>query len=602
MYGLPKIALTCLFVVVILAAWLIKNLRDDQPQLARTSLSLPVALFLLLALASTLKSVNIANSFYGSFERYEGLLSLIIYVFIYFIAASTFKTYDKIQKLQVVLVISGAIVAAYGILQHFGIDFINWSLAEVDFTRIVSTLGNSNFLADFLVIVLALAIAFYLASSSWTTRGPLLACTGLLFIALLFTYCRASWLGFTVSLLVLLALLPKRLLAKRRIQLGQLLTLLVLCLIIVNYVPKLYLGYQGAPSLTKQAASSIRTGEGTAAARLYIWQAAINMIKDRPLLGWGIENFGVVYPKYRSLNLAHLEGGDYIPDKPHNELLQMATGMGILGLLAFLWLVFTFVAVAWRKITAESLEKRLLLSGMLAGWVGYFIAIQFNFSIAGPALISWLLMGTLLAGEKRGVQVPWSPRKSVQAVLLALTLCIVLFLGIVSLKWFAADTYFVKGVEVMEATDNSAALTSLEQAVKLNPTSPTFSITLTQVYLASARSTGNPIWAEEAFKLAQSLVCQDPLNPYHRILLSQTLIEQYNVTGNTNWLKQSETEAKQAIELDPKSAAVHYNLGQLYEGEKRYREAKYCYRQALRLDPKDRKVKKALGELKGKNK
>lgn len=602
MYGLPKIVLTCLLVMVILAAWLINNLQNDQPQLARTSLFLPITLFLLLAFVSTLKSVNIANSLYGSFERYEGLLSLLIYVFIYFIAASTFRTYEKIQKLQLALVVSGAIIAIYGVLQHFGLDFINWSSAKVDFTRIVSTLGNSNFLADFLVIALVLAIAFYLASSSWATRGPLFICTGLLFIALLFTYSRAGWLGFAVSLLVLLTLLPKQLLAKRKIQLGLLCAFLVLCLIIVNYVPKLHLGYQGAPSITKQAASSIQTGEGTAAARLYIWETAINMTKDRPLLGWGIENFGTIYPKYRSLNLAHLEGGDYIPDKPHNELLQISTGMGLLGLLAFLWLVFTFVATAWRKVATEPLEKRLLLSGMLAGWIGYFVAIQFNFSIAGPALVSWLLMGTLLANEKKGVQAPWSLRKSVQAVLLALALCIVLFLGIVSLKWLAADTYFVKGVEAMEATDNSAALTSLEQAVKLNPTSPTFSITLTQVYLASSRSTGNPVWAEEAFKLAQSLVNQDPLNPYHRMLLSQTFIEQYNVTGNQTWLRQSETQAKKAIELDPKSATAHYNLGQLYEGEKQYQKARYYYQQALRLDRKNKQAKKALGRLRGKNK
>ncbi len=78
----------------------------------------------------------------------------------------------------------------------------------------------------------------------------------------------------------------------------------------------------------------------TSAIRLKTWTSALAMLRDHPLAGIGLDQFGRLYPQYIDPTLANTN--EINTAHPHNLLLDITLQMGWLGLLAFGWLVGRF--------------------------------------------------------------------------------------------------------------------------------------------------------------------------------------------------------------------------------------------------------------------
>lgn len=85
---------------------------------------------------------------------------------------------------------------------------------------------------------------------------------------------------------------------------------------------------------------------------------SLEMIADKPLTGIGADNFGFEAHKYRetfaatnpeSPLLAYAE--NEIPERAHNEYLQIAAELGIIGVAIFAWLLVGISIMAWRSLT-----------------------------------------------------------------------------------------------------------------------------------------------------------------------------------------------------------------------------------------------------------
>src|SRR3989338_58968 len=88
----------------------------------RTSLDIPLVLFLASQIISTLLSVDRHVSIFGYYSRFNGgLLSVISYLLLYYAFVTNFPK-EKIKKLLFIVLSSGFIVSIYGILEHFAID------------------------------------------------------------------------------------------------------------------------------------------------------------------------------------------------------------------------------------------------------------------------------------------------------------------------------------------------------------------------------------------------------------------------------------------------------------------------------------------------
>jgi tetratricopeptide (TPR) repeat protein len=164
-----KIIAVRVIALVVAAAWAVKSLeairRPRQGPLtpaAETELALRrdppgnwlvwPCLILLTALAiATAASVAPRQSFFGSYQRLQGTLSMLAYVVIGLSVAANLRTRAQLDRLITTLVLGSVPVALYGILQHLQRDPMPWS-ADVTF-RVSSTMGNSIFVAAYLIMI-----------------------------------------------------------------------------------------------------------------------------------------------------------------------------------------------------------------------------------------------------------------------------------------------------------------------------------------------------------------------------------------------------------------------------------------------------------------
>ncbi|OGY20980.1 MAG: hypothetical protein A2126_03105 [Candidatus Woykebacteria bacterium GWB1_45_5] len=102
------------------------------------------------------------------------------------------------------------------------------------------------------------------------------------------------------------------------------------------------------------------TTQNSITARFCIWQATKKMLADRPITGAGLSAYQKVYPSYATCySEAHLY--------PHNILLNFWTETGMVGLLAFLWVIYR----CWKIL--DRFVNNFLAVGLLSAMVYIFI-------------------------------------------------------------------------------------------------------------------------------------------------------------------------------------------------------------------------------------
>lgn len=166
-------------------------------------------------------------------------------------------------------------------------------------------------------------------------------------VAIIHTYSRGGFLGLlSVGLLLILR-------SKRKI-FGFLALILTLALFI-NFAPLAY----------KERISTIKTYEEdeSAMGRIWAWQAAWQMAKDRPLTGVGLRNFVSAYSNYH-----------WSPPKvAHNSYLQLLAECGFVALVIFLVLLFLSI----KKL--RSLRKRVKFTKDTAWLHNYSHMLEIGF-------------------------------------------------------------------------------------------------------------------------------------------------------------------------------------------------------------------------------
>jgi hypothetical protein len=174
--------------VIIAAAWAVECFRTKKFIFQRTPFDLPLILFLLSQILSTIFSIDPHTSLWGYYSRFHGGLTSTICYLILFWAYSTFMRSNTKKSLAVILS-TGLIVSLYGIAEHFGIDKRIW-IQDVQ-NRVFSTLGQPNWLAAYLIMLIPLA---------WTQKSKLYRAYSLIFIlTLFFTKSRSGFLGLAAA-------------------------------------------------------------------------------------------------------------------------------------------------------------------------------------------------------------------------------------------------------------------------------------------------------------------------------------------------------------------------------------------------------------------
>lgn len=599
--------------VLIAAFWLVRIMESGEFSLIRTPLDLPLLAFLLIAVVATLFSIDPHLSTWGQLYRYEGLVTIISYIFIYY-AAVHFVRRQGEQNLLLgsVLLVSG-LVSVYAILQRFGIDFITWDAEMMDVTRSFATFGNPVFLGAYVVLVLPIAIIFAIFFRSVTRDAEnssdtiaasygalalirvLLRIASILLIpllvaALIFSYTRAAWLGFLVAF-IFIGLFSFSEVWKRKKIVAPVVAILVIVVVVFGFMV-LRGNVEIERSVIERVRSIAKLSEGSVVSRLVLWNTSLQMIKGRPLLGFGLDTYALAFQQYQPANWYKTIKEEALPDKAHNEMLQIATSAGLLGLMVYLWLLVTFLVKGLGALRRARPPNRTLLVGLMAAIIGYLIQIQFSFSIISVAPLFWLLLGLTTAvmqkEEAKLTTFKFSEKSlpaSFRVVSYAAVLILVAFLSISAVRPFLAEQHVRRAWTNQSFGFWDEAIRELEQAVKLDPGEGRYYIRLGEAYLMKYRTTHELSSQEKAFTALEVARRLSPRNENIYFYLGGLYVEM-GKTSDPRYFDKAAINYKKVLELSPNDVDAHFDLGIAYANRNKYDLAIKEWRHVIVLDPK----------------
>lgn len=336
-----------------------------------TPLDLPILLLLLAAVLSAVTSIEPLVSL-KSMRR-----SLLSYLMVYYVMIYGVGRIGRAKRLLWAFLMGSVPVCLWGI----GSFVLRRGLVD---GRIHASFYHPNRLANYLILVIALSYAL----AEWyravrRARYLLLLVLGLSLCAFVLTASRGASFGLIIGLFAALGLREKRVWI-------LLAAIVIVSVAVLPFQRKELHLFRTFDLLTNKDTKRL-WGE-----RPLLWESGLRVIKDHPIFGIGYgKTFNLVY-------LSHYAPPSATQDhsSTHNVLIEFATEMGPLGLLAFLWLHLIVLKEAWlicRKKTTSDRFASLVAAGILAGLVGVLVNGMFNYFYRDRLiLIFWFLVGLLM--------------------------------------------------------------------------------------------------------------------------------------------------------------------------------------------------------------
>ncbi len=136
----------------------------------RIPLALPVLVYALVFILTTITSVVPLTSFWGSYQRLQGAYTNLSYIGLFVMILTTLRRQEQLERIIIVTLMTSLAVAGYGLLQHTGLDPLPWRGDVI--TRVASTMGNSIFVAAYMIMVVPLGLYWLIRSASATPSAP----------------------------------------------------------------------------------------------------------------------------------------------------------------------------------------------------------------------------------------------------------------------------------------------------------------------------------------------------------------------------------------------------------------------------------------------
>ena len=382
-------------VEVIAVAWLALALVSAQYRPQRSWVLGAFALFILIMAIADAQGVNPFKSFWSNFERMDGWVT-IAHLFIYTVVAASVMRAEMLWRrlFQLNLIVS-VFLTIDGLFQIMGKVALGEGGVSGLSARIDATFGNPIYLAVYMLFCVFVAALLWLQSWNERTRGERMGVSlwyGTVIvldtIALFFTGTRGTMLGL-IGGGVLALLIYAVLQGTKQVRSYTVVTLIVLAILGGG------LKLAKDTSLVKSVGfldrlASISLSDNTISARFLNMGIALQGVKERPVFGWGQENYAIVFDKYYDPRMYAQEPWF---DRVHNIIFDWWIAGGTLGLLSYLSIFFAALWAIWKKnssgMRAFSAGEASILTGLLAGYFIHNLTVFDN-------VTSYIWFGTIL--------------------------------------------------------------------------------------------------------------------------------------------------------------------------------------------------------------
>lgn len=624
---------------LIVGAWLVRMVTTRRFIFKRTPFDLPLALFTGSQVLATIVSIDPHVSFFGYYSRFHGgLLSTFTYVLLFYAFVSNYELI-RLKQLMRYTMASATIVAIYGVLEKFGIDAHLW-VQDVR-SRVFSTLGQPNWLAAYLAVLLPISIGqmfrflfvkhvpqntvgnvkfkdqngkLQIKMSSFFNFG-LSFCILIFYICLLLTKSRSGFLGFWVAnfLLTTFVLFKNRLEFRKTIK--PLLFLHATFLILNFLIRTPFAQYNkfltvdlitAQPQMIEETApagsSVIDVGiTDSAQIRTIVWEGAGKIIQAYPLFGTGPETFAYAYNRYRPVAHNLTSEWDFLYNRAHNEFLNIAATSGLVGLTSYLFLIA--IIIFWSVRVFLKQPNQLFLAGLLAAFVGISVTNFFGFSVVVIGLFFFLLPGWMLVNTYGDRTIPGAAINQTSTRLQKIWLFIIVIacgaLVLLLSRWWLTDSLYAQAYSLRRQGENTLAYGYIEKATAARPDEPVYhderasiASALVTLSLESGDATASAQFAKDALSESEIALTISPQNVNFwktrtRVLYELAVLDQ-------SFLEEALSAIEVARQLAPTDPKIIYNAGVIFGELGKNEDAINSFTRAIEIKPDYRDVYIAL--------
>lgn len=518
-----KMLFVYIITILIGFSWAALALTEGKLTIRKTPLDIPILIFFLTQLASTIFSIDPHTSIWGYYSRFHGgLASTTTYIVLYYALVTHFlpegkvgfsetTINPKVRNSIYVTLATASLISVYAIAEHFGIDAKYW-VQDVQ-SRVFSTLGQPNWLSAYLVSLLPLPIYLFIYSKDKKLKTLYFSLSTLFFVSILFTKSR-SGIG---AMLVVLALIAAHQASKVKSVKYKDKSFLLLTFSFLLFTLSIGTPWTPTPADIKQTLdrggpfwvwaepyfnkvglttvfrpvevaklnkneiemlaakkAGIRYGGSDSfEIRSLVWQGAIELGKRRPLFGFGPETFGYTYYNVRPAAHNLNSEWDFLYNKAHNEYLNFLANTGFLGLASYLLLLGSIIYF-FLKFKIENLKFASLRPALLIGFISILITNYFGFSVVIVAVYLLLFPSLLLVSNSKNRSYFSLNINFNKSLLFTLLFILFSYLLISPINQFRADLAYNKGKVLLQYQNIKESIKYLTTATELNPQEPLF--------------------------------------------------------------------------------------------------------------------------------
>lgn len=440
-----------MLVEILFVFWLAFIIKYPNWRPARSWITYGLAAFFAALLLSSFTGVDFNLSFWGDIERMLGVFHLLHFLIFYLIIITVMREWKDWRNLLMVSVAVAAIESLFVFTKN------NYG-----------TFGNTSYVSGYMIFNVYFALLLFFRQKNWGLRSFYVVAIIMMLSAMKIASTRGAYVGLALSILLLfflLAVFNKN----KKLKFGSIAAAIVFVLFIVSIYANAQSDWVKNNGVFTRIVQT-NFGASTFQTRLISWKAALTDFPHHPILGTGYGNFAITFDKYFDPKFYDYTRGETYFDHAHNNVVDIASTTGLVGLAAYLSI---FAAALYYLIRGFrqgriGLVEFIFLTCLI---VAYFIQniVLFDSLVTYFSLMIMLGFIFWLAAEekKTAADEPFANRELYVLILAGAAMLFVLFQY--NYKVYKMLNGTIEGqIQVARANDLPAAVVAYKKALSLN--------------------------------------------------------------------------------------------------------------------------------------
>lgn len=575
----PKTVFFRIIVEVIFAAYLFSAISHSRYRPRITPLTIALTLFLTVFIIASFTGINLQRSFWSTNERMTGIFTMLHLYAFFIILVSCFKKRKDWEKFLGVSIIVGVLLSLYVLISNQAS------------TRGGGTIGNTSFMAAYLLFDVFFAIILFLSNflkkEGWPLFWQIFSGVSLLIMlpAFLASTAQGAIISFFLGLFLLF--LGYLMFSKRKVLQRTAFVLILLLALLASFLAVIQ------PEPVKK---EIQTTLKEMKSRFVVWENGLKGFSERPILGWGPENFNVVFLKYFNPCISlSVCGSEVWFDRVHNIVFDTLVTTGIVGFISYLS-IFLVVIYGLFKVITGIVEKDTSLFfplGLMVLLIAYFFQNLLVFDMINTYLVFFLTLafvGFLIEKKEELADDKIKRLNPVLALIIIVLMIFVFWVG--NVKPLIANRYIIKTLSSNNAEDFTLLFRkSLDTWMEKYETREQAAQTLIRSgnQVANLSPGDKEIFSkvyEEVESEMEKSIEENSLDFRQHLFLGELYLSSYRVFGNPEKNQRAQDVLEKAISLSPTNQQGYWELTEVKLAQGKVDQALPLLKKAVELEPR----------------